>query len=194
MDNFISAIIAWWQQEVNIMLEKNPGDLKIYRLPIIALQETDFNQINQLLLAWPPTHNSEDKSLIPTMQYGSESGKHCYSTILNKQITFHQTKVTAAFIENGAIGYFDRMVNPVLILCLRKLGTHPKAVESLALTCNTQYTASKQNTASLLQPIKTQITNNFRTWTRFYPRTFPVAVMLQSHRQLHKNHNTHIVS
>jgi hypothetical protein len=124
-----------WHQVVDIMLEKDLGDPKIHRLRIIALQESDFNQSNRLLLARPLTHHLEDKLLIPTMQYGSRPGKHCHSAILNKQLTFEilrQTKETAAFIENDAIGCYDRMVNPILILCLRKLGTNPKVAASLA--------------------------------------------------------------
>jgi hypothetical protein len=126
-----------WQQVVDIMLEKDPGDPKIHRLRIIALQESDFNQSNRLVLARPLTHHLEDKLLIPNMQYGSRPGKHCHSAILNKQLTYEiirQTKATAAFIENDAIGCYDRMVNPLLILCLRKLGTNRKTAASLVST------------------------------------------------------------
>jgi hypothetical protein len=36
-----------WQQIVNVMLEKKTGDHRIYRLRIVALQESDFNQTNR---------------------------------------------------------------------------------------------------------------------------------------------------
>ncbi len=125
-------------QVVDIILEKNPGDPKIHRLRIIALQESDFNQSNRLLITRPLMHHLEDNTLIPSiMQYGSRPGRHCHSAILNKQLTFEiirQTKATAAFIENDVIGCYDRMVNPILILYLWRLGTNAQIAESLALT------------------------------------------------------------
>jgi hypothetical protein len=142
-----------WKTVVDIMLEKNPGEPKTHRLCIIALQESDFNQSNRLLLARPLSHHLEDNNLSPSMQYGSRPGRHCHSAILNKQLTFELirlTKSTASFIENDAIGCYNRMVNPLLILCLRKLGAHPHAVNSLVETWQhtTHYIKTKYGISS----------------------------------------------
>ncbi len=56
-----------WQQVIDLLLEKDPGDPKIHCLRIIALQESDFNKSNRLLIARPLTHHLEDKSLIRKM-------------------------------------------------------------------------------------------------------------------------------
>ncbi len=64
----------------------------------------------------------------------------------------HQTKVTAAFIENDAVGCFDHLINPLLLLQLRHLGAPATAKSSLSKTWSntthfirTQYSISKES-------------------------------------------------
>jgi hypothetical protein len=79
----------------------------------------------------------EDLNLIPDMQYGSRPGKLCISPVLNKQLThdiIRQMKQTAAIIENDAVGCYDRLMNPLLLLAMRWLGVPESLARSIALT------------------------------------------------------------
>ncbi len=71
------------------------------------------------------------------MQYGSRPKKLCQSATLNKQLTFEILRYkneTAAFIENDAVGSYNRIVNPLVLLMLWKLGVPQSAIQSLAQT------------------------------------------------------------
>jgi hypothetical protein len=52
-----------------------------------------------------------DTSMIPSSLYGSTPGQQCISAVLKKVLTHDyvcNTKTTVAFIENDAVGAYDR--------------------------------------------------------------------------------------
>jgi hypothetical protein len=116
---------------------KKPGKYRIHRLHIVALQESDFNQTNRLAISRPIQHLLEQEGLAPDMQHGSRASKRCHSTVLNKQLTFEihrYIKKPIAYIENDAVGCYDRIVNPLVLLALRILGLSATLTSSLAAT------------------------------------------------------------
>ena len=131
-----------WRQIIDVMLEKKPGDHRIHRLRIVALQESDFNQSNRLAIGRPLQHLVEELGLAPDMQHGSRASKLCQSAVLNKQLTFeihrYQRK-PLAYIENDAVGCYDRIINPLVLIFLRILGLSPSIVSSLANTWEQTY-------------------------------------------------------
>jgi len=126
-----------WRKIVDVMLEKDPGNPKLHRLRIIALIESDYNQSQRILIARRLTHRLEDNHLVPEMQYGSRPGKLCITPTLNKQLThdiIRQSKQTVAIIENDAVGCYDRLMNPLLLLTMRKFGVTATMAKSAGLT------------------------------------------------------------
>jgi hypothetical protein len=131
-----------WRQIIDVMLEKKPGDHRIHRLRIVALQESDFNQSNQLAMGQPLQKLLEHAKLAPDMQHGSRASKLCQSAVLNKQLIFeiHRfAKKPIGFIENDAVGCYDRIMNLLILLFLRILGLSPSVVSSLAQTWEQTY-------------------------------------------------------
>jgi hypothetical protein len=115
------------------MLEKKQGDRRVHRLRFVALQESDFNQSNRLLVGRPLLHQLEDTQELPSIQYGSRPSKMCHTPVLNKVLTYEihrYNKRPLAYIENDAVGCYDRIINPLVLLFLRILGLSTTLVSS----------------------------------------------------------------
>jgi len=126
-----------WRQIIDVMLEKKPGDHRIHCLRIVALQESDFNQSNRLAIGRPLQALLEKANLAPDMQHGSRASKLCNSAVLNKQLTFEihrYLKKSIVYIENDAVGCYDHIMNPLILIFLRILGLSPTVVSLLATT------------------------------------------------------------
>jgi len=118
----------WWNRMVDIMLQKEAGNAQCHRLRIIALFESDLNQAKRIIVGRKLMHYLENTQTIGEMQYGSQPGKQCPSTVLHK-VLLHDisrwTKAPMACIENYAVGCYDRLVNSLVLLVLRKFGFPP---------------------------------------------------------------------
>jgi hypothetical protein len=121
-----------WTKVTDIMLEKEEGNSRCHRLRIIALFESDLNQAKRILIGRRLTHHLADTNMTPDMQFGSVPGKQCHSAVLKKVLSHDHvrlTKTTASFIENDAVGCYDRLVNNLVLMLLVKLGL-PTSVAS----------------------------------------------------------------
>jgi len=121
-----------WTKVTDIMLEKEEGNSRCHCLRIIALFESDLNQAKRILIGRRLTHHLADTNMIPDMQFGSVPGKQCHSAVRKKVLSHDHvrlTKTTASFIENDAVGCYDRLVNNLVLMLLVKLGL-PTSVAS----------------------------------------------------------------
>jgi hypothetical protein len=121
-----------WNRVTDIMLEKTAGDSRCHRLRIIALFESDLNHAKRILIGRKLLHFIEDNHMLSDMQLGSRPGKRCISAVLKKVLAHDYlclTKQTAAFVENDATGCYDRLMNNIILMILKKFGI-PKTVTS----------------------------------------------------------------
>jgi hypothetical protein len=119
-----------WTKVTDIMLEKEPNNPRCHRLCILALFESDLNHAKRVIIGRRLLHHMNDNNMIPTMQYGSVPGKHCISAVLKKVLCHDHlclTKTNGAFLENDAVGCYDRLVNHLVLILMIKLGL-PKSV------------------------------------------------------------------
>ncbi len=117
-----------WKRVTDIMLEKEQGNSRCHRLRILALFEKDFNQAKRIVIGRRLMHHLEDFDMLSPMQDGSRPGRQCISAVLKKTLAHDYvrlTATTAAFIENDAIGCYDRLVNNLILMLLKKLGLPP---------------------------------------------------------------------
>jgi hypothetical protein len=114
----------WWKV-TDIMLEKTAGDSHCHRLHIIALFESDLNHAKRILIGRRLSNLIENKQVLSDMQFGSRPGK-CYISAVLKKVLQHDhirlLKQTGAFVENDATGSYDRLVNNLILMVLKKLG------------------------------------------------------------------------
>jgi hypothetical protein len=121
-----------WTKVTDIMLEKEANNPTCHRLCILALFESDLNHAKRILIGHHLLYHMKDKGLLPPMQHGSVPGKHCLSAVLKKVLSHDHLrlpKTAGAFIENDAVGCYDRLVNNLVLMLLKKLGL-PSSVAS----------------------------------------------------------------
>jgi hypothetical protein len=119
-----------WRRVTDIMLEKEENNPRCHCLRILALFESDLNHAKRIIIGHRLLHHMNDHGLLPEMQHGSVPGKHCISAVLKKVLCHDHlrlTKRSGAFIENDAVGCYNRLVNNLVLMLMVKLGL-PKSV------------------------------------------------------------------
>jgi hypothetical protein len=107
------------------MLRKDVDTARCHQLCIIALFKSDKNQAKRILIGRKLVHHMEDNKLNNNMQYSSRPAQQCQSVVFQKVLAHnisHVSKHPSGFIENDAIGCYDRIANNLALLLLQCLG------------------------------------------------------------------------
>jgi hypothetical protein len=125
-----------WKNVVNVMIEKDPGDVRIHRLRVIHLYEHDFGLF--LALYWKQMlQSSEARGSINAGQYGGRAGMEAQSLVfleeLKTEICYLSRKSLVNF-DNDAASCYDRIIPSLASLIGRKKGLHRNIVYVHATT------------------------------------------------------------
>jgi hypothetical protein len=75
--------LSRWQRVIEVMLVKEEGLCRLYKLRIIQLIEADFNQCLLMLFTKPITHNMDKYEARSPCQW-AQRGNSCTSAVLYK--------------------------------------------------------------------------------------------------------------
>jgi Reverse transcriptase (RNA-dependent DNA polymerase) len=128
-------LYARWHQGIDVMIPKKKDSLKAKDLRTIVLMEADYNfiyVIGRRIMA-----NAEAAQSIAQEQFGSRKEKSSILHAINKQLTvdiLRQDKRDFALITLDAKGCYDRIVQPIAYLALKRQGATDNMVEAMFTT------------------------------------------------------------
>jgi hypothetical protein len=130
-----------WTKDVQILLEKDPGDPKITRLRIICLYEADYNLLLKLLWAHRLVRHAESHQQLGEEQGGSRPGRSAIDVALKKMFTYTYTRLTKTSLglsDTDMTACFDRIIAPLAMIASQSQGMpadacaiHGQAIRSM---------------------------------------------------------------
>ena len=125
-----------WQQVVNSMLWKEPGNHKIHRTRVIHLFEADYNLA--LNLKWREASlQAERNGLLYKGQYGSRPRKCAVDPVLLEVLQTEMSRITRkslVLMNFDATSCYDRILPSLANLASRKFGVPPTETQMNVLT------------------------------------------------------------
>ena len=122
-----------WQQGINVMLEKIPGNCRVDKLRTILLYEADFNIMNKYIGQSMMSY-AEKSGLIARVQYGGRKRHAANDHALNKRLIFdilRQKRKRGAICSCDLKSCYDRVVHAFAALSMRRAGVAETATVSM---------------------------------------------------------------
>lgn len=114
-----------WRQQLEIMIEKDPGTPKLERLRIIVLYEADLNLLMKFLWAKKLVWKAHKESTLGEAQGGSRPHRTATDVAAKKTHTYLYSRITGTPLgtfDNDAKSCYDRIILPLAMLCCRSIG------------------------------------------------------------------------
>jgi len=125
-----------WKTIVNIMIFKEPGNLKIHRLRVIHIYEADYNLI--LGVKWRSMiHGAEDANALNDGQYGGRPNRNALDPVFMEEMTREISRASRKSIvtfQNDAASCYDRILAAIAAIVSRKYGVSKSVTLVMAKT------------------------------------------------------------
>ena len=141
-----------WEDVIEIMIYKEPGNILLEKLRVIHLFEADFNLIIGLLFGRRSMFDQTQNNHLHPGQYGKPGGE-CQDAALSKQLQYHistYTRTPLGSFESDAAACFDRIVMAFALSCflvwgatLANLCTWERTIYNIEHRIKTGYGVSK---------------------------------------------------
>jgi hypothetical protein len=109
-----------WRKVVNVMILKEPGNIKIHRLRVLHLFEADYSAIHGNK-SRDFVHHAVDHNLFHQEQYGGVPGRECLTVPFIEQLLWEITRASRRPIirtDFDATSCFDRIIPSWLVAAL----------------------------------------------------------------------------
>jgi hypothetical protein len=125
-----------WQNVVNVMLLKEPGNPKIHRVRVIHLYEANYNLL--LAVKWRQAmHHAEDHNLLNDGLYGSRAGRSAHEPVFLEILqneTYTCSMKSGINFDLDATSCYDRILACLATIASRRLGMTRQVVLVCAKT------------------------------------------------------------
>ena len=125
-----------WRHAMDVMLEKQKGNVNVDKLRTIVLMEAAFNDQNKAL-GRSMMYYAEQQGIIAKEQFGSRKRMSAIEHCVNKRLTFdlwRQKKRPGALCANDAKSCYDRITHSVASLSMQRAGVPPGPIISMFST------------------------------------------------------------
>jgi hypothetical protein len=115
------------------MLLKKSNNIRLHRLRIIQLIESDFNQFLRISFTRPLAHKGEDLEWIHVSQF-ARTECACLTKVLLKVLTYKYIRINRrnrVSIDNDAKGCFDQIVPVLALIACQAFGATLTSCQSL---------------------------------------------------------------
>ncbi len=119
-----------WQNIVNVMIQKDPGNTKIHRLRVIHLYEADYNFL--LGFKWRQLlHHGEENKTIHQGQHGGRPGHEATTLVFMEELKnniSYATRKSLINLDNDAASCYNEIIPALASLLGRSHGLHRNVI------------------------------------------------------------------